>query len=476
MFEFWLEPWFWPAVAVVVGLPISLLVLTEVHSALLRKGSRAANIILLVRNFVVPVGALLLLLNQATYAEIDLTWTQVIATVFGFLVILVLLNSLNFAVFVSAREGTWRSRIPSIFVDIARVILILICLALLFWAVWGADIGGLFAALGIGSIVIGLALQNAVGGVVSGLLLLFERPFELGDWLVVDGIRGRVVEVNWRAVHIRTPSGVHIVPNASLAGSTFLNLTRSVSPFETDLTVRFATDDPPQEVIDTCTLVAAGLPFAVADAPATVTPLPKAKYLVEIPIQSPSNNAAAIRLFHTRLWYAARRGGLHLDRDLSDNFNTPTHVREALDIVAPALYLSPEQEREIMPLVRIERWGAGEVMQRVATPLDGMRYIISGTASAATPIGDGEVVFAVLDIGEVVGLNALTRQGAATTITANDEVVVLFVPTELLDRLARANPKLAKDIGQAIDNRRTLARAKLAALGIEVPKSARLFS
>ena len=49
--------------------------------------------------------------------------------------------------------------------------------------VWGADIGGLFTALGIGSIVIGFALQNAVGSVVSGLFLLFEQPFEIGDYL-----------------------------------------------------------------------------------------------------------------------------------------------------------------------------------------------------------------------------------------------------------------------------------------------------
>ena len=72
---------------------------------------------------------------------------------------------------------------------------------------WQTDIAGLFTALGIGSIVIGLALQNAVGGVVSGLLMLFEQPFQLGDWLVVNGQRARVVEVNWRSVHLKIPIG-----------------------------------------------------------------------------------------------------------------------------------------------------------------------------------------------------------------------------------------------------------------------------
>ncbi len=56
---------------------------------------------------------------------------------------------------------------------------------------WSVDVGGLFAALGVGSIVIGLALQNAVGGIVSGLLLLSEQPFQVGDWLLVNGTKGR---------------------------------------------------------------------------------------------------------------------------------------------------------------------------------------------------------------------------------------------------------------------------------------------
>ncbi|MEP6482697.1 MAG: hypothetical protein ABJA94_11900, partial [Rhodoglobus sp.] len=102
MKEIWLQPWFWPAVGVVVGLPVVLLVLTELQSSLERRGSRAVRIVLLLRNYVAPTGALLLLLSQSRYVNIDLTWTQVAGTLFGFLLILVLLNGLNFALFVTA--------------------------------------------------------------------------------------------------------------------------------------------------------------------------------------------------------------------------------------------------------------------------------------------------------------------------------------------------------------------------------------
>lgn len=469
MTDIWVQPWFWPAVVVVIGLPVTLLVLTEIQSSLERRGSRAARIVLLLRNYVAPVGALLLLLSQARYASVDLNWTQITGTVFGFLLILVLLNGLNYALFVTAKETSWRSKVPSIFVDIVRVILILVSLAVLFSVVWGADVGGLFTALGVGSIVIGLSLQNAVGSVVSGLLLLFEQPFKLGDWIETGGLRGRIVEVNWRAVHLKTSRGVQIIPNASLAGSSFMNLTRNDAPFEASLTVKFATDDAPDVVIDVCTRVAADLPFAAPGEPATVTPIEKAKYEVDIPIVSPGNNSATLRQFRTRLWYAARRADLHLDGDLTDNFNTSENVLAQLKAFSPALYLAESDLAVIAPQVRLERYGTGEAVERPLVVPDGMRYVISGTAALYASLESGiEVVFANLSAGDVMGLTALTRQGVSARITATSDLSVLFVPTAVLDALVTSRPRLARDIGLEIDNRLSRAKAALAAAGVEV--------
>jgi small-conductance mechanosensitive channel len=470
MAEIWLQPWFWPAVAVVIGLPVVLLVLTEIYSALDRRGSRASRIVLLLRNYVAPVGALLLLLNQATYAEIDLTWPRVTATVLGFLIILVLFNTLNFALFVTARQGTWRSRIPSIFVDIVRILLIVVCLALLFASVWGADIGGLFTALGVGSIVIGLALQAPLGSIVTGLLLLFEQPFQLGDWVVINGIRGRIVDVNWRATHLKTTTGVHIMPNSMIAEGMFQNLSRSESPFEMETIVKFATDDPPQLVIDVCTSVAADLPFAIEGEPASVLPMRKAKYEVSVPITSPGENYKSEKVFRTRLWYAARRHGLHLDGDLTDTYNTPENTEEAVRLVAAALYLTREDVPVVAPQARLERYGAGEVVQHPLVVPDGMRYIVSGSAIIGTPIEVGaEVKFASLDRGDVMGLTALTRQSVSARITALTDLAVLYVPVAVLDGLVKTRPRLARDIGKEIDNRRGMAYKALEAAGVETP-------
>ncbi|HRN28902.1 MAG TPA: hypothetical protein PK890_04275, partial [Terrimesophilobacter sp.] len=105
MLDLWNQSWFWPSVIVIVGLPIVLLVLTEWREALLRRGSQAARIVLLLRNYVAPTAALLVLLSQTHDVDVDANWSRIVATILGFLVILVLINGLNFALFVTARKG-----------------------------------------------------------------------------------------------------------------------------------------------------------------------------------------------------------------------------------------------------------------------------------------------------------------------------------------------------------------------------------
>ncbi len=467
MAEFLAQPWFWPAAAIVVGLPVLLLVLTEVRSSLVRKGSRAVGIISLLRNFIVPVGAFLVLLSQASYLKVDWNWTRIVATVFGFLIILLLVNGLNLVLFETAQKGTWRERVPSIFVEIVRLVLIIVSLGALFAFVWGADIGGLFTALGVGSIVIGLALQHAVGSVISGLLLLFEQPFELGDWLDADGVRGRVVEVNWRSVHIATDDGVRIVPNANLAASSFVNLSRSPEAFSVGVEIKFSTDDPPHSVVTVCQEVARGLPQTVPGEEASVTPMRKGNYKVSLSLNSPADEFSGPRLFKTRIWYAARRAGLHYDGDLTDNFQTDENYRSALLQAAHPLYLSDEDALTFRNDVRLERYGAGEVVQAVGSVPEGMRLILSGTASLGVASADGsEVAVGELGPREFIGLAALTRQAAGASVTAVTDLAVLVVPTRLLDQFVRSNPNLAVDIGTEIDHRRDKVLARLAEYGL----------
>ena len=74
--------------------------------------------------------------------------------------IVVTINAINHLVFHRGEKGSWRDRFPTIFSDLIRFVFIIVGIALVFWWVWDADVAGVFAALGITSIVVGLALQN----------------------------------------------------------------------------------------------------------------------------------------------------------------------------------------------------------------------------------------------------------------------------------------------------------------------------
>lgn len=462
------EPWFWPALSVIIGLPLVLLVLGELHSSMVRSGNPAARIVLLVRNVLAPLGAVLILFTQIPQAggRADFTWAKVIATAFGFVVILVLLGGLNLAVFVTAKQGTWRNRIPSIFVEIARVLLVLICAAVLFGWVWGADIGGFFAALGIGSIVLGLALQNAVGSLLSGLFLVFEQPFQLGDYLVTPNGKGRVVVVNWRATHIDSGNGIIIIPNSTLAGESFTNLSRATEPWETSTDVRFATDDPPQEVMDLMVDVASDLPDVHPGTQPSAIPIGKSWYEISIALTAPGKSSSNLGIFRTRLWYAARRKGLHLDRDLTDNYATPERTRSVLARVAPYLYLTPADVDSYATQVRLERYSEGETVQRLGQVPDGIRVIVAGVAQLCIPAAQGALISVTqLKRDDLLGLTALTRQAVAANAVVIDELAVLFVPVALLDSLVKTRPALARDIGLAIDHRQELGQKALGDAG-----------
>ncbi len=451
------EPWFWPAVSVIVGLPIALLVLGEIHTAMVRRGSPGGHIVLLMRNVLVPLGAIIILFTQIPEAagNEEFTWPKVAATAFGFVLILVLLNGLNLAVFVTAKQGTWRNRIPSIFVDIARVLLIVVCLAVLFGWIWQADIGGFFTALGIGSIVIGLALQNAVGSVLSGLFLLFEQPFEIGDFILTPDGKGRVIAVNWRATHLDTNNGILVIPNSTLAGATFRNLSRATSPYEASDIVRFATDDPPQQVIDVLVEVAMGLPERHPDETPYAIPLGKSKYEINFALTSPGRQYMSVGLFRKRLWYAARRAGLHLDRDLTDTFATPARTREHLTRLAPRFYLGVDEAVALADQgACLQQYGEGEVVQRAGVVPDGVRVIISGNVEMSVPASRGAMIrVSQLGRDDVLGVTALTRQAAGAEIVALVDLAVLFIPLPAIDALVRTHPALARDMGQAIDSR-----------------------
>jgi small-conductance mechanosensitive channel len=458
--------WFYWAVGVAVGLPVGLILLTEWQQSLARRKSYLARPISLLRNYLLPLGALLLLLIKATEIPTRETPVKVIATLFGFVVLVLLLSGVNATLFQAAPEGTWRKRIPAIFVDVARFLLIAVGLAIIFSYVWGAHVRGLFTALGITSIVIGLTLQNSVGQIISGLLMLFEQPFRLGDWVQTSTARGRVVEVNWRAVHIDTGTGLQITPNSVLAVASFTNLSRPPGTYKIKISTVFSEDDPPDRVCAMLSRVAAELPQLKPDSTPKSVPLGGLNYQTSIPLQSPADDSAAKATFLRWIWYASRRDGLHLD-EAEDEFGTPELVEEAVrTVVAPMLRLSPTDQQQLTPKATVVRFGADEIMEHVGDVPARMTFIVSGRVRVTAPSDDGSMVpITTLDAGSFLGQTGLTRQPVLADAQALGEVTAIQIRREHIEDVLQAKPLLLQELGRLIEERRSHVKQAMADVG-----------
>lgn len=456
--NFFTAPWFYWSIIIAAGLPTILVLLTEIQHALDRRGSFLSRPVGLLRNYIVPLGALVLLLVQTTDTSFEATPVRILATVLGVFILIMVLSSVSATVFDNAPSGSWRRRMPSIFVDVARFAIIAVGVAMIFAYVWGANVGGLFTALGISSIVLGLTLQNSVGQIISGLLLLFEQPFQMGDWVETTAAKGRVVEVNWRATHINTGSGLEIIPNSVLAGQAFANLSRPAGGHTITATAKFAGTDAPDQVCALLADVASKLPHLHPDGRPTANATSSTDYTVTIPVRSPADDTAARSTFQRWLWYAARRAGLRLD-GLEDDFNTPARRADALRKIAPVLRAGSADLEALLPHAVVTRYAADEVMQRTGEVPAAMSFIVKGRVRIVVPADDGALVpVTTLHEGDFIGQTTLTREPVAGIATAIGEVTVLQMDRNNVEQLVFRKPELLQDLSQAIDERRERAR------------------
>ena len=90
----------------------------------------------------------------------------------------------------------------------------------------GVDIGALVAALGLTSLAVGLALKDTIENAITGVLLLIQRPFKVGDVIKVSDVTGTVADVAIRTTNIKTFDGLHVlIPNRHVYNEVITNWT-----------------------------------------------------------------------------------------------------------------------------------------------------------------------------------------------------------------------------------------------------------
>ena len=127
--------------------------------------------------------------------------------------------------------GRTKSKLDDMLVPLVRKSLriTIVFLALLQIATSLSDkpVTSLLAGLGVGGLAVALAAQDTIKNFFGSLIILADKPFELGDRIVVEGHDGPVEEIGFRSTRIRTLEG-HLVtvPNSNMANKTILNISR----------------------------------------------------------------------------------------------------------------------------------------------------------------------------------------------------------------------------------------------------------
>lgn len=103
-------------------------------------------------------------------------------------------------------------------------------LALLFCLLLGAqnmgmDVASLIAGLGIGGLAFALAAKDTLANLFGSVMIMIDRPFRVGDYIIVKGVEGSVEEVGFRSTRIRSPNNSLVsIPNSELVVSNIDNM------------------------------------------------------------------------------------------------------------------------------------------------------------------------------------------------------------------------------------------------------------
>ncbi|MBE6022718.1 MAG: mechanosensitive ion channel family protein [Cellulosilyticum sp.] len=89
------------------------------------------------------------------------------------------------------------------------------------------DLTKLMTGVGIGGAVVALVAKDSLAGIISGMFLLLDKPFVIGDWISIDNIEGTVEDISFRSTRIRTFSqGLVIIPNNTISNANIINWSR----------------------------------------------------------------------------------------------------------------------------------------------------------------------------------------------------------------------------------------------------------
>jgi len=338
-------------------------------------------------------------------------------------------------------------------------------------------IGPVLVSSTVLSAVIGLALQDTLKNIFSGMALDLEKPFRPGDWLVIEGgVRAQVVDMSWRSTHLRTKEGLDVYePNANLSVSRLINYGSGERPFAVELRIGLPYGVPPAEIKEVLREAALSAPGTLDRPPVRVLLESfddhAITYFMRVWTRRASNVSRFTDGVNSRIWYQLKRHGIEIPFPIRT-----IHMHEAPDMEehrqskalrkAAELFsrvdifreLDDEIVRQLASSSQRKLFDAGEVLVREDEEGDSLFVVEKGAVrvTKSDPEAEGRHVdLAILEEGAFFGeMSLLTGEPRSATIIARDACGVLVLTKQALALTLEADPRIAELLSRALAARR----------------------
>ncbi|MEZ4866877.1 MAG: mechanosensitive ion channel family protein [Caldilineaceae bacterium] len=471
-------------VGILLGLLAAVIVLNEVLERLTQQRSPLVKGLRQIRDFAIPLLALFLLLRQVLAVAESTLLIRIVTTLVWLTAAYTLFILLNGVDTLRAAPAHWLQRVPGIFFALSRAAVILIPVYYLL-AFWGVEVDSLFTALGVGALALSFALQDTLGNLVSGLLLLSDRSFQPGDLVIVGDRRLRVQEVTWRTTrfiddHSRTRV---TIPNGNLGSEVIENLgPEAQSLYRVEQEICFSYNDPPNRVSKILSQVLRNIE-AVHQQPPPVVLLSAyteigITYQIRYYAKGWSANLTRDAV-NRQIYYAASRykltfpysTELHMGAETEESpLLQQAQSAEQIDFLhslAVFAALDDNALQEMASHLTIAQYGAEEIVVRQGEPDEGFYVVRQGVAEMLVKDRTAQShAIETLTAGEFFGeLTIVSNEASPISVVAQTDLETLLIDDKVIAALISHHPQFALDLNLFVEER---SRKIAATMGGEI--------
>ena len=365
-----------------------------------------------------------------------------------------------------------RINVPTILRDIT-VVVIYVATIFVVLSQYGVNLSSILTTSAVLTAIIGFALQDLLSNVISGIALQIERPFKVGDWLMLREFgeqQGRVLEMNWRSVKILTlHQDVVVAPNTVLTGSAVINFSEPSSAHRRRIRIGLRYEAPPNTVKRSL-LRAARHVSGVVPSPAPRVLIDGYEdfaitYRLNFFIEDFERREAIEDAVKTRIWYQLKRDGLSVPfpiRDINlrkieadgEAQRRAQQIDEVVSALGKVAFLEPlpaTDRRTIAARIEHRTYAAGEEVLRAGDPGSSFFIVAEGEVEVRSA---GRSV-ARLGGGEFFGeMSLLTGEPRRATVVCLQDASFYVISKAIFQEVIASNEKLLKKIAEKIEARR----------------------